>query len=76
MLFPTPFSGQTGQFQIGWVNCKMGEKFISDLVEGIESTFTKFAGDTEVSGGVDKSEDEAVSWIELDKLEEWANKNI
>ena len=54
----------------------MGEKFISDLVEGIESTFTKFAGDTEVSGGVDKSEDEAVSWIELDKLEEWANKNI
>ncbi|KAK4816844.1 hypothetical protein QYF61_023908 [Mycteria americana] len=53
----------------------MGGKFINDLDDGIESTLTKFADDTKVSHGVDTSEGRAILRLDLDKLEEWANKN-
>ncbi|KAK4824608.1 hypothetical protein QYF61_016877 [Mycteria americana] len=46
--------------------------FISDLDDGIKCTLMKFADDTKLSGEVDTVEGNE----DLDRLEEWANKNL
>lgn len=53
----------------------MGGKFIHDLDDGNESIFSKFTDDTKVTGGIDISEGWIILQIDLDKLEEGANKN-
>ena len=50
--------------------------FLSDLDDGIRCTLMKFADDTELSGEVDTLEGRATLPEDLDRLEEWANKNL
>lgn len=50
--------------------------FISDLKDWIKCTLTKFANDTKLSGEVDTLEGRASLQKDLDRLEEWANKNL
>ncbi|KAK4823676.1 hypothetical protein QYF61_005647 [Mycteria americana] len=49
---------------------------ISDLDDGIKCTLMRFADDTKLSGEVDTSESRATLQEDLDRLEEWANKNL
>jgi len=48
---------------------------INFLDDGIESTLTKFADDTELGGEVYTSEGRAILQRDLCRLEEWASKN-
>ncbi|GAB0203278.1 mitochondrial enolase superfamily member 1 [Grus japonensis] len=50
--------------------------FVSDLDDGIKCTVMKFADDTKLSGEMDTSEGRATLQEDLDRLEEWANKNL
>ena len=50
--------------------------FVSDLDDGIKSTLVKFADGTKLSGEADTSEGRATLQEDLDRLEEWANKNL
>ncbi|GAB0186011.1 hypothetical protein GRJ2_001066400 [Grus japonensis] len=50
--------------------------FISDLDDGIKCTLMQFADDTKLSGEVDTSERRATLQEDLDRLEEWADKNL
>ncbi|KAK4823664.1 hypothetical protein QYF61_005016 [Mycteria americana] len=50
--------------------------FRSDLDDGIKRTLMKFANDTKLSGEVDTLEGRATLKEDLDRLEEWANKNL
>ncbi|GAB0179691.1 mitochondrial enolase superfamily member 1 [Grus japonensis] len=50
--------------------------FISDLDDGIRGTLMKFANDTKLSGEADTLEGGATPQKDLDRLEEWANKNL
>ena len=50
--------------------------FVSDLDNVIKCSLMKFAGDTKLSGEVDTPEGRAALQGDLDRLEEWANKNL
>ncbi|GAB0209187.1 mitochondrial enolase superfamily member 1 [Grus japonensis] len=50
--------------------------FISDLHDGIKCTLMKFVDDTKLSGEADTLEGRATLKEDLDRLEEWANKNL
>ncbi|GAB0181628.1 mitochondrial enolase superfamily member 1 [Grus japonensis] len=50
--------------------------FISDLDDVIKCTLMKFEDDTKLSGEVDTLEGRATLQEDLDRLEEWANKNL
>lgn len=49
---------------------------MSDLEDGIKRTLTKLANTTKLSGEVDILEGSAYPQKDLDRLEEWANKNL
>jgi len=50
--------------------------FISDLDEGIESTPSEFAEDTELGGVADTLEGFLTVQQDLDRLESWAERNL
>ncbi|KAK4830552.1 hypothetical protein QYF61_011730 [Mycteria americana] len=50
--------------------------FISDLDDGIKRSLMKFADDSKLSGEADTAEGRATLQEDLDRLEEWANKNL
>ncbi|GAB0179422.1 mitochondrial enolase superfamily member 1 [Grus japonensis] len=50
--------------------------FINDLDDGIKCTLMKFANDAKLSGEADTLEGRATLQEDLDRLEEWANKNL
>ncbi|GAB0179918.1 mitochondrial enolase superfamily member 1 [Grus japonensis] len=50
--------------------------FISDLDDRIKCTLMKFVDDTKLCGEADTSERRATLQEDLDRLEEWANKNL
>ena len=50
--------------------------FMSDVDDGIKLTLMKFANDTKLRGEVDTVGERATLQKDLDRLEEWANKNL
>ena len=50
--------------------------FVSDLDEGIESTLSEFAEDTELGGVADTLEGFATIQPDLDRLEMWVERNL
>lgn len=68
--------------------CKMGRKladrswwsmfsiFINDLEGGIDSTVTMFGDSTKLGGEVERTEGKSILERNLDRLEEWASRNI
>ncbi|CAM4572640.1 unnamed protein product [Lepidochelys kempii] len=50
--------------------------YINDLEDGVDCTFSKFADDTKLGGVVDTLEDRDRIQRELDKLEDWAKRNL
>ncbi|CAM5109119.1 unnamed protein product, partial [Eretmochelys imbricata] len=50
--------------------------FINDLEDGMDCTLNKFAGDTKLGGEVDMLEGRDRIQRDLDKLEDWAKRNL
>ncbi|CAM5106189.1 unnamed protein product [Eretmochelys imbricata] len=50
--------------------------FINDLDDGMDCTLSKFADDTKLWGEVDTLENRARVQSDLDKLEDWAKRNL
>ena len=50
--------------------------FISDLDKCIKCSLMKFADDPKLSGKIDTPEGRAALQGDLDRLEEWASKNL
>lgn len=50
--------------------------FINDLEDGIDSTVTMSGSGTKLGGEVERTEGRSILERNLDRLEEWASKNI
>lgn len=50
--------------------------FISDVDDGLKCTLTKFTDDIKLCGEVNTAKGRATQKKDLDRLEEWVNKNL
>lgn len=58
------------------LGCVLLNVFVNDLEGEVECTVFRCADDTKLGGAVDMFEGKAAIQMQIDKLEEWADRNL